>query len=1077
MTQIIGKQVNDARTRYVRIALSSNANLPQNIYAGSVINSKTISGVPGGSEDKIPPAVSSAVGEPFSIGSGVIGIRIDSGTTHSISLSSTDNNIGLIANKINASFGATIAANVNDKLQIKSNGVAGSNGTLELTNISGSIFGTLGMPVGITRGIDPGTRGIITHANNPFGGFVPLRLIGNQQIVTNATDFIQTSNAASDISYNPTIPGGLPIHGRLSISGGTYVLKYMANAPANASIDTIGSDFGSLSPSNSVTVTVTQNGLTRTFSFAFQSLGSNRNQIVDRFNSQWAAAMGIGGRVTVRGTVTQPFNFNNEIINVGINGASDVPVTLTSSDNSVVDVIAKLSAVSGLTATAVNTGNGIVILLTTSSGVGFKSSIKLSDSPNGGNNALSKLGLTAGNYLGPHMARTLGQFEMTLFAMSRGARSSIRIDSDSLSTAQFLGLSSTSVTVTASDNQSEIPVLLPFLSGYGQDPAGTDPAINSFTFEALVPEVLSFGELPTDYLSEPEKFDNSAGSTNHDPRRDFALVNSLTPSNTFGNDTRNSGQIVNVGPDGLIDFGQMRKSTDFFMNLIKQFVSGNFHTSAVSALVANKLSTPGVNNNPLPDSASLLLDIDPNGALSASSRTLDVRFASAGTPEYSFKEGVGIIQGAINLGAKFAPVLATSRITPKEVVNLASSNPSDRQLVFTTETPALTSRGKIRIYIQPGTTGSARYEIVTNAFWDGTVWTKDTASTTAAIIELGAFTGGVVSRKHVTTSTTFAESDWVENFTFPLNPIFGSENRFSSLLRLGQGLIDSNTAADNETARLVTEYNTNISGVTHARTLLWEIPFSDTFGPTIRIYAAFQSIHAGTSNNGGFEITYNARWSEAGNRWVTDSVNRQAAKFYIGDGGFGIKNTGGFPTNAFDDTDSPTGWQKTSGLTGASGSSSNEKPPSALLWKAVNAITSQQLIDIFFPGPLVLHSNTVTSNPNANALHGNLIPKVTGRVLVTNGTINQAEGFGVQFPVVSGSTITFPYLYTPDVASQAVIVSTLLLTGSVSTVQLFASTSTLNYSFSLRNTATGAAVNFSSGIFSFTYALYYEFTL
>jgi hypothetical protein len=246
--------------------------------------------------------------------------------------------------------------------------------------------------------------------------------------------------------------------------------------------------------------------------------------------------------------------------------------------------------------------------------------------------------------------------------------------------------------------------------------------------------------------------------------------------------------------------------------------------------------------------------------------------------------------------------------------------------------------------------------------------------------------------------------------------------------------------------------------------------------PTIRVYAAFQSDHAFVTNNVGFEITFNAKWQNATTRWQTDSFNNMACKFYMGDAGFGIKNTGSFPTNFFDDTDTATGWGKTSGLTGNVGASSNERPPTALLWKAVNAIAANQEVELKFPGPFIFNNSTITQFPRPNALHANLVPKITGVIQVNNGTVVQFEGFGLQAPVVVGPDMTIPYLYAPDHFTQMVVVSTLHFGGSPTTITLLPFTRVGDWGFTLRNSATGANVNFSSGVFRWSFAAYYEFT-
>lgn len=1069
MTRTLGKQINDPRTKYNRLSLSVNPGISSSTLSAATVHALSVSGIPGGADENVPPKIIGTTVEPYVMPISSIGVRIDGGVTTTVSFTATDTNASRVAKKINDAVpGADIAFFFGGKLMLKSNGAAGVAGSIQLSNISGTPLTILGLPVGTINGFNNDTRGILTNDLNDNGGYVPLRLAGKQALVTNAGSLAQISSSAGDISYNSALLGGSPIYGRLSFDGTNYLLNYFTALPANAEVHTFASDFAAVTGADSINVTITANGGDLSTAIVFGAGPNTRDTIMDRINEVWSQFINGTGRVNIRGSVSQPYTFNNEVVHVSVNNAAEVQVTLVAADDTVAEVVSKFNAVPGLSASPAVTPYGIVLQLTTTTGTGAKSSISLRDEPAEGHNALSKLGISAGTYVGPHIAKSRGAFEITLFAPNRGERSKIAITCSS-TTATRLGLSGTSVIVTASNNEVDIPVTLPSLARQGQQQF-TSPVINSYQIEAIFPEILSFGEIPTNYVSEQEEYDNSATGANNDSRRDFTPISDATLPIGFRNSLNSAGQVVVAGPDGLVDMGQMRRSTDLLMRFLKQFLSGNFHTGLVSGIIANSISTTGTGPNPLPDSPSLTINVDPDGAFPSASRLLDIRFGNPATSDYRFVPDLFTAQGGLNIGNLFTASLATSRITPKVTYNLASSSPSDRQLVWMTQTPTNTSRGKIRIYVQPATSTVARYEIVTNAAWDGSVWTKDNTSADAAIMEIGGFFEGVRYRHQNDTVVSFAEGDWEPNFTFPIEPTVGNENSFERALRLGQTLADSGSDTSATSPRLLTDFNG-----AQPRVLLWQMD-SDLTNPSIRIYAAAQSIHAGVQNNTGIEITYNARWDAAANLWVVDSVNNQATKFYIGDSGFALKTTGSFPLSTFNDGDTSTGWQCTHNLTGSVGASSNEKPPTALLWKAVNAITGQQFVDLFFPGPFVFHNNTITAVPKANALHANLIPKITGRIFVNFGVVTQFEGFGMQAPSVVGNTIAFPWLYAPDDGTQVVVLAQMMSSGGTSTITILSVTNAFQWNLQLRNSATGANVNFSTSTFSFSVALFYEHT-
>jgi hypothetical protein len=1056
MTRVVGKQVDDPRTKYNRLSLSVSQNIALSTLSAATINSQSTSALFGGSDKDLTPRVTSTATEPFVIGAGTIGVRIDSGSTVSVPILNTDNTVGLIAKKINAAVGATVAFWLEGKLQIKSNGIAGPTGTLQLSNIAGTILNVLGIAATTYVGVGENTRGIITLSDDNFGGYVPLRIAGKQSLVTNAGNFVLTSDDTIDLNYNPVTPGGAPIHGRLSWNGSNYILGYYASLPANAEINTLGANLTIIDTADQLTITVVANGKSRNFVFSFLAGPSTQDTTIDRINERWGNLLGVpNARVFVRGAVSQPYTFNTEIVHVAVNGGAEVPVTLAPSDVTVANVITKFSAVPGLTATSVNTGSGIILQLTTTTGVGYKSSISLrDDTSNNGHHALAKLGLAAGTYTGPYIAKPRGSFEITFFAPNRGSRSSLTIVTDGPVTTARLGLPADNTTVTASNNEVDISVSLPELADYGRDPTAAVPELTTYQVEAVFPEVLSFGEIPTDYVSEAEEFSGDSTNANNDPRRDFALFNTINVPFGFANKARNAGQVVTVGPDGLVDIGQMRKSTDLLMRYFKQILTADFHTGGVTGVLANVFATTGSFGNPLPASATMDLRVDPQ-ALAGGTRKLTISIGGASPSEYEFAVGLMTGRGAIDLGSSITNISA-SRITPRAITHIVRSGSIlDRSLVqqFVASGTNLITR----IYAQVDTFNFSSYEVTTNCAWDssGVNWVKDIPAVAASFFGNGGLISGIRYRKQTASVATFTEAEWIDAFQFPLSASAGFENSFARNLRLGQEYADSGTDASAEIARVIVPTN-----VGNRRTLIWQ---SETASFTnVRVYFVNGSIHGG-SDNAGIEITYNARWTESTLRWNRD-LNNQAVKFFLGDRAFSFQNTGSQPPSTWDDTESATGWL----------SSGGSFQPTGFYWYGnTNPSAFFQM-----PGPVTFLQNEL-SLPVLNSLYANLIPKMYGHVKVDAGVIDFANTtiIGSGGISISGSSLDIAPNFVPDDPDRMITLATISgNSNGLSAINITTTQAATFVRFNIRNSAGNNVTWASQSVLRFDFITYFDVT-
>lgn len=1073
MTRILGKQVNDPRTKYSRLVYTGVQGTAFTDLNASTINAVSVSDTQGGSDLDTPPRIISTATEPFVLTSGTIGIRINGGAVTPVPLLSTDDTTSKILKKINTAVGFTLASWFEGKLMLKSSSVLGTAGSIELSNISGTILSVLGLPVGITTGHDSGTRGVLTEAVSDFGGRVTIRQVGNKSITTDAANFVQSNDATgnpTDIQYNPQIIGGLPVFARIGRNGSNYRFRYFASAPANAEIHTAGGDFTLIDATDTLNIQIEQNSVTRNLSFSFLAGPNDRDTVIDRINERWGNLIGVpNARVQIRGSVSQPYDFiATDSFFVSVNGAAEVLVSLNSGHRTVSDVITALSAVPNLVATAVSNSGQTTLQLTTSTGVGFKSSITLREIQNSvgfSPNALAKLGFSAGTYIGPHIAKLRGQFEITFLALNRGSQSSVVVDTNgSSTTATRMGLSLTQ-TSSPSNDPVDIPVVLPRLTFFGQDENSGSNLTTSIFIDSLFPEVLSFGEISADYLSGLEEFGSSVTNTNTDTRKEIVQIEDYNSyPNSFSNLLKFGGQAVTMRPDGQIDMGLMRKSTDFFMRYVKQFIDANFNTGVVSSILTSQISTPGFNGNAVGTSPAMTFLIDPTADHSASSRTLDIKYGGSSTAAYSFKETVATFQGQLDIGTQLAAVLNDSINQPRVIYRLNAS--SERQLIWISL--AGSGRGRIRAYANSNANGRATFEITNNAFWDGTNWNEDFTSSSSVRWIFAGDTGvdGFIMQTH-SGASVFLDSDWVEQVHFPTEPEVGDENSFSRILKLGEAYISGDTGADAETPRLVSDQHASDPNID--RTLLWEIPTAGGARPAIRIYAATNSILS-TSGQTGFEVTYNCKWDNATALWSNDVAGFHCSKFYIGEGGFALRNTDTFSSlTTFEDIDSSFGWFKT----GNPG-----KIKSSLLWKALAAGTTRT-VDFNFDGPLLFSNesfNVLPSNAHRNALYANILPKIMGRVHVDFGVVTQVDGYACPTPTIVGNEIVFSWHFTPDDHTQVIFsyaqvrVSNLIADLRIAhTVE----TSATDFRFRFFDPATGFTVPLASTDLSFSFVGWY----
>jgi hypothetical protein len=412
-----------------------------------------------------------------------------------------------------------VAANVNGQLVLTSANnsgyTTGVNAFITVNDVTIGICSALGFTStnsAVSTGVSSPQRGIITTSDDGQGGYIQLRLLDGSPAITQSP--IQLN--VGGLGNLPLYPAGQRVYGRLQYFPGLsnnpkLVVSYYRQGAVPGNIITNGENCSSIVNTDSFTVTVkTTNpavypymGLnTYTLNITFVTSPLGPQDVINAVNAAWnAAAVGAGfpsgteaGRGGIAGTFAGPWYFdNNDEFFISFNGQTPIqispgPATLSSQDlvtfiNAQISVAGQTAQ--GQSALAANGSIQITSALTTGRG----STVQIYAGDDHDNTAkltnsyvvtLDKIGITPGVYSGSVIAQLYGQDEIQFICPDHtisdpyGSSTSITVSGTSTVMAK-LGLSGTSVTGNTSNGIE---------------------AISPTPMQALIPEMMNFGEIP-----------------------------------------------------------------------------------------------------------------------------------------------------------------------------------------------------------------------------------------------------------------------------------------------------------------------------------------------------------------------------------------------------------------------------------------------------------------------------------------------------------------------------------------------------------------------------------------------------
>lgn len=632
MPQPRKEQIKDVVTHHSRFWYSP---IPGTAYTDApdgTTNPYLVSGVPGGIQESLPATVlgvnAAPIGGFVGLAGNTISIKIDGGTTVTVLFAVTDTNVSRIANTINAAFIALAlpppATVETDYLRITSATIPSltASSSIIITNVGlGTALAILGITAGTYLGTYIGTlaavRGVITASQDFLGGFAPLRTNDGKSVVTDVPSSIQIYTSPTIGTYRKLdIPGGVPVHGRIlrDPTNTAYRISYYARMPLEATVITFNSNFALLDGTDSFDVRFDYDTLSvgpSTVTFP-AGPGLTRDNVIDQINSAYATTVGIiSGAAYVIGQVGQPFGFeNNEAFYLTVDGGAPLTIQFTTATITAQDVCNIINAATGATATATvvtSTGSNLYVKIASNNPVGRTSSIQLDTFPGVQYNTLQKLGLIPGLYKGFVVAEAYGNNEIRFRGIGRGATSSVIISGPNPTTLTRMGIS---IGTVYGLDEGEQPVNFPSFNVVSP----TDP----YPINALIPEVLEFGETSAASESLTEQFNVKSGGANKTGTQFDTLYDGIRSFGAYNTGVsrgvKDAGKLVALNPSGLIDGNLLRAAQDYSTRFFKKFVRGDYRVGYedVNALVTSVIETPGTNGNPKAKSPTFYIDVDPD---------------------------------------------------------------------------------------------------------------------------------------------------------------------------------------------------------------------------------------------------------------------------------------------------------------------------------------------------------------------------------------------------------------------------------------------------------------------------------
>lgn len=602
MTQPRKAQIKSVNTKYTAGDFVMAPGDGEAVISESALNGFAVTDVPGGAEEDVQAVVRGTALGPFPILAGdSVTFNVDGGPPVLVTFAGTDTTASRAAARINSALSANVASNAEGRLLVQSL-TFGAASSLKLTDSTPGTLAKFGILPGTYAGLAGPSRGVLTRTRDLLGGVAEIATVDGRHLVTDSYDSRITGLSGGSRVLSSSIPGGVPVHGRLTFDGTDYRLRYFARFPSKASVVTFNSSFSSINGSDSLDLTV--DGLF--FTVTFPAFPYTRDQLIARINAVYAAALGLpDGHAVADGTVGSPYDLtSDDVFSLSVDGAPDVSVAFTGGEVTASQVAARINTVVG---SSVASAVGSRVRLSSPTSGGFGSSLRLTElSASGSAGALRKLGIRPGFYRGAFVAEPYGPDEIRISGQVRGSSGSLTVGGLS-GTLTRLGL--VAGTTLGTDEPREEPV---------PAPAQNTRVPAPFPVDMIFPEVMEFGDI--DPKADPrvqEFLARSAGSNQALSMLNPSFV--AAPESGYDGQSRglyDVGKPVTVGPDGSIPRGYLQGAFDYSDSLFKQFL--RYPGGTVVAIVGSRFETPGFGGNPLSPASPMNFVADPTGTLAGS---------------------------------------------------------------------------------------------------------------------------------------------------------------------------------------------------------------------------------------------------------------------------------------------------------------------------------------------------------------------------------------------------------------------------------------------------------------------------
>lgn len=808
--------------------------------------------------------------------------------------------VSAAAKRINTTLAAfsvpqVSASNVDGRLVIRSasaSGVtSGSKKFIIVTDVTAGVLSALGLSTTGTvtvYGKDADTRGIVTESFDGKGGFVRIK---PRDINTNGV-LSQGVVQIGPRRYSPKLMPGKSYFGRIRrLQDGVHTgveICYFRSGPKNAEVITSRfngtssfSNFSSITAGQAFTVEVSFDGTSSVVVPVVLPSVTTPSQVVNAINAAYSTVTSLSKASVMAdhpGVFSFPLPAGSGSFYVSFNGNSPIHIQPDSKVYSVSDFVtlvnnAIATAGQSLNGEAVSVpfnGSNKLVIQSKSSASG--SSVQISPGGPDGTftGTLDVLQLSPGLYLGSIICELYGQDEIRFFCPSQLPGSYIAVNfTDSL--ADKFGLPPNSL---GNVSTGEVPVSIP----------------DSI---AIIPEVVEFSEEDGDHDPVLEEFSQDDPKIVLDPSLGVAnfLANSILGENgrirpefmpTYTSHLSAGSLKVGTSSFGTTDSlsagitVEQNKATA--LNLILEAVTDTPSSDPVMRIYQDGSSFILTQNAKKTPSNTWTRDIPgPSSKYSFAAGTLSIFTYPAasldGWSEPDWKNNTGL-----NPTGSSVAGLSSAILTLGENMKLSADSLKPRVSVPVadlTKTLIYQSLGStgigVRIYWTTSVPLSlGTFELVTNASWNGTNWTKDVSGLEASLY-LFSGTEFRISKRNAADNTPWS--------VFPVDKF-----QVYSVGNLTSGFLGDNMSLGTS-GSLPMSTRLSIPRVSESstmRTLVFESPGTGSPSLPIRTYYNSYFSSGASLGQGKFE-TVNARWNETTKNWVQDVPSQPSHGSFFGE--------------------------------------------------------------------------------------------------------------------------------------------------------------------------------------------------